>query len=148
MKEDNQIKTFTSEMLKNYSMETLKISYFYIDKNLTLTKTTEDIEKYSENGKIIVSRNRLNNIIEIPNNIPGKLIFSNEKAVCIQFGKDENCFLRFELTDVNTYELKTNKEKVFYGDSEYFVNSRPIVLINLKEIFNEKTVSVVETGAW
>lgn len=150
-KQENQSRTnLTIESFDLFSEETLKMAYYYVDEDLKLTAVSSETGKETVDGQVVVSTNKTNNIVEIPNDIPGKLIFHDGNEVKIQFGKSENCYLIFEIAENdNKYKLKVeNKEVINYDGKEYVVDGSPCVLYKLKENYSENTVLRKETGAW
>lgn len=148
-KDEASKKTFTKNVIEEFPKEMISMAYYFVDKSLKLTKVTEGTEEQTKSGKIIVSTNILNNIIEIPNDIPGKLLEINKDSVKIQFGSDVDKSLVFEITEKNEFKLKTkDKLMVSYDKSEYEADKEPIILFKFQKNISEKTVSRKETGAW
>lgn len=147
--EKSTIKNFTKNVIEEFPKEMISMAYYFVNESLKLTKVTKGTEEQTKSGKIIVSTNILNNIIEIPNDISGKLLEINKDNIKIQFGSDADKSLVFEITEKNEFKLKTkDKLIVSYDKSEYKADKEPIILFKLQKNISEKTVSRKETGAW
>lgn len=148
-KKKSEIKKLTRSIVEEFPQDLLSMAYYYVDRDLCLRKATEESEELTESGKVVVSTSKLNNMVEIPDNIPGKLLEINEDEIRIQFGSDTDKSLVFVLDEKDSFKLSVDENSlVAYDKLEYKADSQPEVLFKLKKRFNEKTVSRREKGAW
>ncbi|BDC94993.1 hypothetical protein [Treponema saccharophilum] len=148
-KEKKSKRAFAVYDIEELGEDVLMTAYFFIDRELEMTKSESESKITNENGKVVVSRSSLRDTIIITPDTKGKLLSISDDEIKIQFDSEEDCSLSFEKRNGVNFFLATNSEKeVLYGKNEYRVNCTPHVLFKLAKRRSTTKRTKKAKGAW
>ena len=142
---------FNMKTLDAFPQDVLKNGYYYVSKNLKLTRIVNSIAQTDDAGKIILESGTVKNEVIISNKTKGKLLEVKDSedgyTIKVQFDTDENCYLLFLCKKKKSF-LENNDGKVIYNGFEYAISTVPYLIFEAIEKKSETTVSTEAQGAW
>lgn len=149
---NNRYKTkFNEKTLDAFPQDVLKNGYYYVSKNLKLTRVENSIAQTDDAGKIILESGTVKNEVTISKKTKGKLLEVKDSEdghiIKVQFDTDESCYLLFLCKKKNSL-LENNDGKVIYNGFEYAISTVPYLIFEAIEKKSETTVSTEAQGAW